>query len=84
VVIVTLKDRILNDGLQYKTRRHLRFSSFLFYENGQFWVRLMEEPKHRNAELQGKQVSWIGLLLIAVVIWYLLMGWRIPRRGGPG
>jgi hypothetical protein len=30
VVIATLRDRILNDGLQYKTRRHLRFSPFCF------------------------------------------------------
>jgi hypothetical protein len=31
VVIATLIDRILNDGLQYKTRRHLRFSPFCFF-----------------------------------------------------
>ena len=27
-------------------------------------------------------MSWVWLLLIAVVLWYLLLGWRIPRREG--
>ena len=29
-------------------------------------------------------MSWVWVLLIVVGLWYVLMGWRIPRRGGPG
>ena len=33
MVIITLIDQILNDGLQYKTRRHRRFSSFFINQS---------------------------------------------------
>jgi len=29
-------------------------------------------------------MGWVWLLLIAVVLWYILLGWCIPRRGGAG
>ncbi len=29
-------------------------------------------------------MHWVWLLLIAVVIWYFFLGWRLPKRGGPG
>ncbi len=29
-------------------------------------------------------MQWVWLLLIAVVVWYFLLGWRLPKRGGPG
>lgn len=39
VVVITLIDRTLNDGLQQKTRRHRWLLSFLFCANGKIRVR---------------------------------------------